>query len=344
MRAACYYGPRNIKIEDMEIPEINDDEVLIETYTIGICPTDIRYYLGLRGESTYDNEKFTTGKDTYGLSGHEAVGKIVKIGKNVKKFKIGDFVVHETFTYCGECEFCKEGKINLCPNKKDIARGYSEYFKVPYKFLHLLPEDIDIDDAAFAEPLAVVLHAVKKVKNNSKDVAVIGAGPMGILISFALKLNGIDPAILEINENRRKFANELGFKNTINPEEEDFKNKIELITKYGFDGVISSIGGKGPFNLGLSITKPGGMFIIFGGTYPKDYIQLDPNAIHYSEKIITGSSDHDYDDMEEAIEIIRKREIPLKKIVTKKFSLNELNNAFESVISGNEMKVQIKVK
>lgn len=336
MLAACYYGPRDIRIENLPVPEIGDDEVLIESYTIGICPTDIRYYLGLRGESTYDNEKFTTGENTYGLSGHEVVGKVVKVGKNVKNIKIGDMVVHETFYYCGECEFCKEGKINLCINKKDIARGYSQYFKVPYKFVHVLPEGTDIDDAAFAEPLSVVLHAVNKIDQDVKQVAIIGAGPMGILLSYAVKLKNMEPVIFEISEKRRNFAKELGFKHV-------YDSILSSQTK-NFDAVISSVGGKEPILNAISITKPGGKIIIFGGTYPKDTIPIDPNMIHYTEINITGSTDHDLRDMEEAINIISKNLIPLKKLVTKTFRLENLKEAFEASLSGNEMKIQVKIK
>ncbi|MGC8565216.1 MAG: zinc-dependent alcohol dehydrogenase [Thermoplasmata archaeon] len=344
MLAACYYGARDIKVEDVEIPEISDDEILVQAYTIGICPTDVRYYLGLRGESTYDNDKFTIGKSTYGLSGHEVSGKVVKIGKNVKGIKIGDFVVHETFVYCGKCEYCKNGKINLCTNKKDIARGYSQYFKLPYRFAHVLSKDIDIDDAAFAEPLSVAIHAVKRLEKETDKVAIIGAGPMGILLAFAAKIREIEPALIEINEKRRDFAKSLGFQQVYNPGEGSFKEKINELTGVGFNGVICSVGGRDAIGLGIDIARSGGTIIIFGGTYPKDYLQLDPNSIHYSEKIITGSSDHTTEDMEEALDIIKKKEIPFKKLVTKTFSLNEIKVAFESVISGKEMKVQIKIK
>jgi L-iditol 2-dehydrogenase len=340
MKAAVFYGKSDIRIEEVPVPEVSDDEVLVKTLRIGICPTDLKYYLGLRGESTYDNPKFTTGKDTFGLSGHEIVGEIVEVGRKVKSFNEGDLVTHETFTYCGECKYCRRGLVNLCEKKIDIARGYAEYVRAPQKFVHKFKKGTDVKFAAFAEPLSVVIHAVRKIP--LENIAIVGAGPMGVLMAMYSDYKGKNVLLLETREDRRKFAREIGVKNVMDP-----INDAGLInSKISSEifGVVSSVGGKNPIDYALSLSSSSAPVVIFGGTYPAEMLTYDPNRIHYTEKIITGSTDHTVDDMDESIMLIEERKLHLDRIVTGEYSLSQLKEAFDNTISGKEMKVQIKFK
>lgn len=338
MKAAIFKGPSSIEISEIEIPKPNPDELLIKNIRIGICPTDLRYYRGLRRESTYDNPLFTTGIDTYGLSGHEVIGEVVEMGNQVRGFDIGDIVTHETFTYCGRCKYCKEGLINLCENKKDIARGYSEYFKVPYNFAYKFSKSIDPKFGVFAEPLAVVIHAVKKVPQ--KKLAIIGAGPMGMLMGLYARHLGKDVVLIEIKKNRYEFAKKLGI-NALSPDISVEPSKIKEILNDGIYGVISSIGGRGAIENAITIASDSAPIVIFGGTYPPDSISLDLNSIHYSEKIITGSTDHTRENMNESIKLIEKKALPLDKLVTREFQFQNLVDAFEAALNGDEMKIQV---
>ncbi len=338
MKAAVYNGPSDISIMDMEIPKIRDDEILVKTIRIGICPTDIRYFLGLRKESTYDNELFTSGENTYGLSGHEVIGEVVSVGQKVKGFSPGDLVTHETFTYCGVCRYCRNGLVNLCEHKKDIARGYSEYFKVPAKFAYKFSRAVNPVYGAFAEPLAVVIHAVKKIKED--NLIVIGAGPMGLLISFYARFKGKDVSIIELKENRIRFAGSLGF-NVVNPEIASDSKALQEKFSDRIYGVISSVGGRGAIEQAIKLASDSAEVVIFGGTYPPDSLPLDLNSIHYSEKVITGSTDHTVEDMKESIDIIEKELIPLNRLVTREFQFTLLKEAFQVARTGDEMKIQI---
>jgi len=338
LKAAVFNGPSNIEITEIEIPKPNPDELLIKNIRIGICPTDLRYYKGLRKESTYDNPMFTTGVNTYGLSGHEVIGEVVGMGNEVRGFEIGDIVTHETFTYCGQCKYCNEGLINLCENKKDIARGYSEYYKVPYKFAYKFSKSVDPKFGAFAEPLAVVIHAVKKVPQ--KKLAIIGAGPMGMLMALYSKHIGKDVVVIEIKKNRYEFARSLGI-NALPPDISADPSKVKEFLHEGIYGVISSIGGRGAIENAISVASDSAPIVIFGGTYPPDSIPLDLNSIHYSEKIITGSTDHTREDMKESMELIEKKALPLDKLVTKEFEFPDLVNAFNAALNGEEMKIQV---
>ncbi len=336
MKAAIYYGPKDIKIEEIPVPEIKKDEILIKTLRIGVCPTDIRYYSGLRGESTYDNPKFTMGPDTFGLSGHEVVGEVSEVGSDVRNFSEGDIVTHETFTYCGVCKYCKNGLINLCEKKLDIARGYAEFIKIPARYAYKLNKKVKIKNAPFAEPLAVVIHAVKKVPQ--KNLAIIGAGPMGLLMALYAIHIGKKVVLLEQKQERIEFAKKMGFEQVLNTQEGDI-TEVKSIFENDIFGIISSVGGGKAIQLAIEFTS--GPVVIFGGTYPPESINVDLNAIHYSEKILTGSTDHVISDMLESIKLIEEGDLPLEKLITGEYALVELNKAFNSIISGNEMKVQI---
>ena len=338
MKAALFYGKSDIRIEEVSVPNIEKNEVLIKNIRIGICPTDLRYYLGLRSESTYDNQKFTTGADTYGLSGHEIVGEVSEVGKNVSSLKKGDLVTHETFVYCGECKYCKKGLVNLCEKKTDIARGYAEFVKVPEKFVHKFKKGTDIKFAAFAEPLSVVIHAVKKIEQD--NVVIVGAGPMGILLGMYANYIGKNTLLLEARNDREEFAKKIGMPNVMNPVKDS--DLINSRVKEEIYGAISSVGGKNAIEYGLSLSSSSAPLVIFGGTYPLELINYNPNQIHYTEKIITGSTDHNIKDMKESIKIIEEKKIPLDKLITGEYSLSNLKLAFENVIAGKEMKVQIK--
>ncbi len=336
MKAAIYYGPKDIKIEEIPVPEIKKDEILIKTLRIGVCPTDIRYYSGLRGESTFDNPKFTKGPDTFGLSGHEVVGEVSEVGSDVRDFSVGDLVTHETFTYCGVCKYCRAGLINLCERKLDIARGYAEFIRIPARYAYKFNEKVKIKNAPFAEPLAVVIHAVKKVPQ--KNLAIIGAGPMGLLMALYAIHIGKKVVLLEQKQERIEFAKKMGFEQVLSSQEGDI-TMAKSIFKNDIFGIISSVGGGKAIQLAIELTS--GPVVIFGGTYPPESINVDLNAIHYSEKILTGSTDHVISDMLESIKLIEEGDLPLEKLITGEYAFTELNNAFNSIISGNEMKVQI---
>jgi L-iditol 2-dehydrogenase len=338
MKAAVFYGKSNIRIEEVPVPKISDDEVLVKNLRIGICPTDLRYYLGLRGESTYDNPRFTIGEDTYGLSGHEIVGEIVEIGRKVDSFEKGDLVTHETFTYCGECRYCRKGLINLCEKKIDIARGYAEYIRVPQKFVHKFKKGTDVKLAVFAEPLSVVIHAIKKIP--FEDIAIVGAGPMGLLMAIYSDYKGKNVLLLETREDRRKFAERIGIKKVMDPINEPGRINSEVSS--GIFGVVSTVGGKNAIDYALSLSASSAPVVIFGGTYPPEVLTYDPNNIHYTEKVITGATDHTTSDMDESIILIEERKLPLHNIITGEYYLSQLKEALDNIISGREMKVQIK--
>ena len=338
MKAAVLYGPSQLSIEEVDVPEIKEDEVLIRVKNIGICPSDVRSYLGIY------KRQLAYGKDSYGLTGHEWSGEIVEVGHMVKDFSIGDRVVPEIIIPCGICKFCRKGMPNLCKSKQGVTKGYAEYVKAPAKVLFRIPENVSFKEAAFCEPIAVCLHANEIISPKPGDtILIIGGGPMGLIHLQISKLSGANVIVSEVVENRLKVVKEFGADITINPLEEDMPKVVkELTDGYGADAVIVATGNKTAIESALKAVSAGGTVVLFGGTYPPVNVEIDPNVIHYGEVKVTGSYDHLPIHVEKALKLLHDKKIEVGKLVSHTLQLEQLKEGFELVKNGTALKVQIK--
>jgi len=339
MNAAVLYGPKDLRIEEVDIPPLNDDEALIKVRVIGICPSDVKIY-----EGVYKRQFFQYGKESYGLSGHEWCGEVVAIGKSVKDFYLGDRVVPEIITPCGVCKFCRKGLTNLCANKKNIIRGYAEYAKAPARSLFRIPSNVSFEAAAFAEPIAVCLHANELISPRPSDtILIIGGGPIGLIHVQVSKLSGATVIVSEIAEKRLKMAKELGADTVFNPAKEDLTTQVRsLAGGYGADAVIVATGSKTAIESSFKTVSVAGTVILFGGTYPPVNVEIDPNIIHYGEVTVTGSYDHTPAQVERALRLLAKGAIRVEKLISDTFRLAQLKEGFELVESGDALKVNVK--
>ncbi len=170
MRAALLMSPSKIEIHEIAKPAVRADEVLIQPIRVGICGTDVSFYLGHRPARTYPF-----------VLGHELVGQIAAVGDQNERFRIGQRVVVEPNYPCGSCPLCLSGRGNICPNKQSmgvtVAGCFADYVTAPAKFVWPLPDCISDSDAACIEPLTVSLHALLQSGTTIGDtVAVLGCG------------------------------------------------------------------------------------------------------------------------------------------------------------------------
>ncbi|MEM3713402.1 MAG: alcohol dehydrogenase catalytic domain-containing protein [Nitrososphaeria archaeon] len=338
MKAAVLYGPSLLSIEEVDVPEILDDEVLIRVKNIGICPSDVRSYLGIY------KKQLPYGKNSYGLTGHEWSGEIVKVGGMVKDFSVGDRVVPEIIIPCGLCKFCMKGLTNLCINKQGVTKGYAEYVKAPAKVLFRIPKNVSFKEAAFSEPLAVCLHTNEIISPKPDDVIlIIGAGPMGLIHLQISKLSGAKVIVSEVSDSRLYFAKKFGADLTVNPLKEDVCKVVKDLTDgYGAEAVIVAVGNKIAIESAFKAVSAAGTIVLFGGTYPPTNIEIDPNIIHYGEIKVTGSYDHLPIHVEKALKLLHDKKIEVETLVSHEFPLERLKEAFELVKNGTSLKVQIK--
>lgn len=338
MKAAVLYGPLDVRVEEVPVPKIRSDEVLIKVDTVGICPSDIKNYVRTDGKIW-----FPYGPEGYGLSGHELSGTVVEVGDDVKDVKVGDNVVPEIMYPCGSCKYCKKGLLNLCQYKEHLNHGYSEYIAVKAKYLYKIPPNVTFEKAAFSEPLAVVLHTNDVIMPRPDDyVLIVGAGPMGLLHLMVTKLSGAKVIVSEINEKRLNFAKQLGADYVINPTKLDLQEEVKKITGYGADGVIVTIGNKAAIESGIQAAGPASTVAIFASAYPDITISINPNIIHWREMKITGSYEHMPIDMQRALNLMNDNKIDPTVIVTGRFKLDNIKEAFEYVRNSEGLKAQVK--
>ena len=177
MKAQMFYAPGDVRFEETEIPQISDDEMLVKVKAALTCGTDLKTYR--RGHPTIIQSVPST-------FGHEFASEVVKVGKNVTNFKVGDRVVGANTAPCFECENCKNKRYSLCTNLQYLNGAYSEYVAVPSHILkynfYKIPDGLPYEQAALLEPLACAVHGVDRIPAKVGDkVVVIGAGPIGLM-------------------------------------------------------------------------------------------------------------------------------------------------------------------
>jgi len=311
-----------IKLEEVNIPQMTkSDQILMEIKACGICGTDLKIIEG--GHPANDNI----------ILGHEFVGIIKEVGKDVKDLKIGDKVVVDPNEKCGYCINCRRGLSNLCEymalgSTFGIFQngGFAKFSVLPRSTIFKLPDNIDLNAAALVEPLscAVHCHNIADVKE-SDNVVIIGAGPMGLIIESVIRKHPIKKLIsIEIDQWRGQKALELGADHWINPNTQNVKTEIFKITNNkGADVIIDAVGISQTFEMATKIWAHGARLICFGQDSRAETI-IKPNDIVRYQRKIMGSYIGYAEDFLDAIELIANKVIDVDKLITTTIPLEKL--------------------
>ena len=326
MLAAVFHKSENnggkIELEEVNVPQITkSNQVLVEVKACGICGTDLKIVEG--GHPASDNT----------ILGHEFVGIVKEIGKNVHDLKNDDKVVVDPNEKCGYCINCRRGLSNLCEYMAlgttfGIFQngGFAKFCVVPRSSLFKLPEKIDLVAASLTEPLscAVHCHNIANVKE-SDNVVIIGAGPMGLIIESVIRKHPIKRLIsIEIDEWRGQKALELGANLLINPDTTDVQKEIMKFTNNeGADVIIDAVGITEAFEMATNFWAPGARLICFGQDYRAE-AKIKPNDIVRYQRQILGSYIGYAEDFLDAIELIANKTIEVDKLITKVIPLEKL--------------------
>lgn len=237
MNALVYKGPKKIKFEAIPIPKINDNEVLMKIKSVGICGTDLHIYRG----------GLNVKKGT--IPGHEFSGQVVKVGKHVTKVKLGDKVVGEHVVTCRKCNYCLTGRPNLCDQRKIIGvhrpGALAEYLSIPEDLVYKFPKKLSYDETALVEPLSISLYAVQEAGFLlGKRVAVIGQGPIGLLLDQVLSAAGAMVVGIDVRQTSLNFAKgKKWIHHGINSKTQNIKKRLqEINSPEGFDVVFEAVG------------------------------------------------------------------------------------------------------
>lgn len=336
MKAAVYYSQKDIRVENLPIPKIGEDEALVEMKACGICGSDMmKWYLKRRAPL---------------VLGHEPTGIIAKKGKNVKDFDVGDRVFVHHHVACLKCYYCLHGDYTLCEqfhNTHLDPGGFAEYFRVPAPNLQIdtlkIPESITFEEATFIEPVGCCLRAIKKCGLRVGDsVAVIGSGVIGIIHVALAKIFGASKIVAsDIIDFRLAAAKKFGADVTVNPKKENLKSIVEAETNgLGVDVVFVTAPSLEAYEAGLSVCRKGGKLCVFAPTEPKEKLHLSPKELFFLEIQIIPSYSTSHLETRLALRLIESGRLKLKDLITHRFRLEEAAGAFKTAL---ENKKSLKV-
>lgn len=339
MKALVFYGAGDVRYVDVETPEPKQGEVLIRVKAVSICGSDLN---GYRGKSPFRVPPL--------IMGHEFSGEIAKLGEGVKGINVGDRVIVETNLYCGECPNCKAGFINICENRKIIgttmkAGSYNgamaEYVVAPANKVIKLPDNVSFNAAALIEPLANVLHAIKHVGSlKGKEVAVYGAGPIGLLTIMSAKYFGAKRIFaMEVLDNRLEMAKECGADVVINPNREKASDVVRKMTDdAGVDVVFDAVGFAETVKDSAEMVRNGGTVVWIG--LGATTVELDYKKAVARELGFKGTYMY-ITEMIEGLEILKSGGMDVEKIITGVYPLSEGPKVFEELASGKSKDIKV---
>ncbi|MCM8760277.1 MAG: alcohol dehydrogenase catalytic domain-containing protein [Candidatus Omnitrophica bacterium] len=349
MKAAVYYGIKDIRIEEIETPVCRDNEIKIKVHYCAICGTDVRIYLS-------GHKKVIPPA----VIGHEITGVVEEIGRDVRypePLKVGDRITTVTSIGCGKCKMCRKGFYNLCPDTKAIGYfypgGYAEYLIIPataveQRAVIKLPEGVSLKEGALIEPLSCVINGQNYLNIGTGDTVVIyGGGPIGFMHAVIAQAKGAEKVIMidPAYERLEKFGKNFRDLILLNPKKVNVKDEILHLTGgYGADVVITACPAKQAQVEGLEILGSKGRISLFGGL-PKDdsFINIDANLIHYKELSVFGAFASNRDAFIKAAKLISEKKIEVEKFISSVVPLEKINEGIEMVRAGEVLKCVVEI-
>lgn len=345
-KGAFMRGIDKMIIKEIPVPEIGKKEVLVSLEYVGICGSDVHYFHnGCCGSYKVDlSEDY--------MLGHECAGTIVKVGEEVERLKVGDRVALEPGITCGECEQCKSGHYNLCPDVVFLAtppvQGCNEeYIAFPENMCFKLPDNVSTKEGALIEPLSVGFYASEQGGVKTGDtVVILGSGCIGLVTLLACKAHGAGKIIVaDLVEARLQKAIELGAAEVINSGKEDALKKIEELTNgRGADVVFETAGSPVTIAQTPFIVRRGGTITLVGISAKEE---ITYNFAQIMDKEATIKSVFRYRNIyPKAIAAVSSGAINVKGIVTHEFDLENIQDAYDEAVNNKTdlVKAVIKVK
>jgi L-iditol 2-dehydrogenase len=340
MKAAILTAPNEMHLTEAPDPSPSEGDLVLRVKAATICGTDIRV---LRGRKT-------AGIRYPSIIGHEFSGEVAE---GFGPYRTGTRVGVCPAIPCGRCAQCIRGRENLCPQAEAIGYqidgAFAEYIRIPARAVqlgnvHVLPDDLSYAEAALVEPLACVVNGQNKVDVAQGDtVVVLGAGPIGTLHVKLARLRGAAKVIVsEPNAARRAAALVAGADVGIDPLSEDLRARVREETRgLGADVVICAIGIPALAAQAIGLAGYGGRVSLFAGFSKGEQAQLDVNAIHYDELRVVGAFGLSRLDYETALHIVADQRIDTRDMITHRFTLDHVADAFAQAEGGGAMKVAI---
>lgn len=333
MKAAVFYGREDIRVEEVPDPIPLEDEVLLRVRYCGICGSDL---------SAWKYGMYASGV----VLGHEFSAEVEATGAGVTEWSEGDRVVANSIIPCRKCAFCNEGNHSLCNDMRmpgiSVNGGLAELVALPADTLLRIPPSVTWRDAALAEPLAVVLHGVRKIHLNPADIVlVLGAGPIGLLAGQVARLSGASfVAVSEVNPLRLHLAETLGFY-PINPRETNVSVEVEREAGSLPDCVVECTGQAQAAAETFSLVKKGGTVLVLGVT--EEIVEADFMTALLNELTYVFAY-CGYTELPQAVNLIARGAVDTETLITKEIPLEEVVDGFRELTSPSSRNVKILVR
>jgi L-iditol 2-dehydrogenase len=327
LKAALVNSEGRLEVADLEMPKIGKTEMLVKMRACGVCGTDLEKLQGVRV--------------TPPVLGHEVVGDIEEVGAEVTGYSKGGRVAVHHHVSCGNCLYCRSGNQTMCPDfpKSNLDPcGFAEYFRVPEinvskgAVFHI-PASMDYEEAVFAEPAGCCIRALNKLEFRQGDnVLVIGAGPVGLTYIQLLRALGAGLIVAtDLIESRLKWAERFGTDATFNAARENSERSILDVTQgRGFDKVLVASGNSKAIQSSLGLVRKGGRILLFGVPFEGSVLNWDASYMFIREISLIPSYSTTETEMKAALEMMESGKIRLTSMITHRFNLREIAEAFRA--------------
>ena len=329
MRTAIIEDKKRLGIREVPDPVPDEDEVMIGVRYCGVCGSDLHVY-----EEGVDIS-----------TGHEFSGNIAAVGPGVKGWSVGDRVVVEPRLGCGQCFWCKRGQTGLCEEfyvrLLQYMTGFATYTKVKACQVYRIPDELGYEQAAIVEPAACALHAIRMSGMQAGDVvAVLGLGPIGQLAARIAKALGAGVVVgTEKTASRLDLARDA-IDEVINVNETAPVDRImELTNGMGADIVVECAGSVSSTQESIALARKGGTVVVVGICF--DWVHLPVSEIVLRGLAVKGAVCFSVGEFADALDLVAGKKIDVDPLVTRKFALDDINEAFEQARSGEGGKILV---
>jgi len=330
MKAAVLQGPKQIEVQEISRPKVRPQEVLVNVQACGICTFERRLYSGER-------------KMRYPLiAGHEAAGVVAEVGSEVRReIKVGAKVALDLLNRCGECKFCRTSRGNLCENmfkgNLNVMGGFGQYVSVPSEQVFIMDDQISIEEATLAEPVACCIHSLLGAGARfADDLLVYGAGTMGMIHVMLGAAMGMRVSVFEPQAERRKLALELGASQALLPGEEGQLSWVP-------DVIVVTVPLPSVVEAALQVAGAGTKVVIYSSFDKGVTVALDVNKVHNSDLAIVGAQSRTPEDFHLAVKAISAGLINVRPLVSRVVPLQDIAAALAEEPGVEEMRVVVKL-
>ncbi len=343
MIAVVKYGQGNemVELREVGIPEIGDNDVLLEVKATGVCGSDIEMW---RSDFTYK-------VNTPVIQGHEFCGVIAQTGKEVTKWKKGERAISETSAYvCGKCFFCKSGDYNLCPDRLGYGYGvdgaFTRFVRVRQEILHPIPPGLSFEEAAITEPICVAYNAliIRSRIQAGDTVVVIGPGPIGLNCIQVAKLAGAGTVIAlgtSADATRLETAKKLGADIVVNSQEEDPIEIVKVVTDgLGADLVVNAAGSALTLKQSIDMVRRLGQITKIGwGPQP---VNMSLDLLITKSVTLQGTYGHAWKTWRSVLKLLGSRRLVVKPLISTVLPITEWEKAYRLVEERKAVKAILK--